>query len=105
MVSASANGASEVPGSSRGASWGHPCGPRGPKRFPSPVPDPGRGPSRPWEPGTRCVCEIGVLLARPRTRVLRSGVTASEPKLGACLGLSRLLVARAFSARLFNARR
>ena len=43
MVSASANGASGVPGSSRGASWGHPCGPRGNKRFPSPVPDLGTG--------------------------------------------------------------
>ena len=60
-----------------------------------------RGPSRPWEPGTRCVCEIGVLLARPRTRVLRSGVTASEPKRDlACLGLFRLRAAKASSARL-----
>ena len=62
MASVRANEASEVLGSSREASWGHPCGRRRPKASPSPVPDLGTEPSRAWEPGTRCVCEIGVLL-------------------------------------------
>ena len=69
MVSASANGASEVPGSSRGASWGHPCGPRGPKRFPSPVPDPG--------PGTLTTLGTGYEM---RVRDWRSPGAASDPR-------------------------
>ena len=44
MASVRANEASEVLGSSREASWGHPCGRRRPRASLSPVPDLGTGP-------------------------------------------------------------
>ena len=58
MASECANEASEAPGSSRVASWGHPCDQRGPRASPSPVPNLGTGPSGPWEPCTRNGCEL-----------------------------------------------
>ena len=63
MASECANEASEAPGSSRVASWGHPCDQRGPRASPSPVPNLGTGPSGPWEPCTRNGCESAALLA------------------------------------------
>ena len=68
MASECANEASEAPGSSRVASWGHPCDQRGPRASPSPVPNLGTGPSGPWEPCTRNGCESAALLAHPRSR-------------------------------------
>jgi len=68
MASECANEASEAPGSSRVASWGHPCDQRGPRASPSPVPNLGTGPSGPWEPCARNGCESAALLAHPRPR-------------------------------------